>query len=40
VEKNAPDVVFQGLFVIAEKELPERRFRQVLESLTEGAMLA
>lgn len=40
VEKNAPDVVFQSLFVIAEKELPERRFRQVLESLTEGAMLA
>jgi iron-sulfur cluster repair protein YtfE (RIC family) len=40
VEKNAPEVVFQSLFVTAEKELPERRFRLVLESLTEGAMLA
>jgi hypothetical protein len=40
VEKNAPEPVFQGLFAIAEKELPERRFRLVLESLTEGAMLA
>jgi hypothetical protein len=40
VEKNAPAPVFQGLFVTAEKELPERRFRQILESLTEGAMLA
>jgi hemerythrin superfamily protein len=40
VEKNAPENVFQSLFVTAEKELPERRFRQVLEGLTEGAMLA
>jgi hypothetical protein len=40
VEKNAPEVVFRSLFVTAEKELTERRFRQVLESLTEGAMLA
>jgi hemerythrin-like domain-containing protein len=40
VEKNAPEVVFQGLFITAEKELSERRFRQVLEGLTEGAMLA
>lgn len=40
VEKTAPEPVFQGLFNIAEKELSERRFRQVLESLTEGAMLA
>jgi hemerythrin superfamily protein len=40
VEKNAPEFVFQSLFVTAEKELPERRFRQVLEGLTEGAMLA
>jgi len=40
VEKNAPEPVFQSLFVIAEKELSERRFRQVLESMTEGAMLA
>ncbi|MBC7949808.1 MAG: hemerythrin domain-containing protein [Chitinophagaceae bacterium] len=40
VEKSAPEVVFQSLFVTAEKELTERRFRQVLEGLTEGAMLA
>jgi iron-sulfur cluster repair protein YtfE (RIC family) len=40
VEKNAPEPVFQSLFITAERELPERRFRQVLESLTEGAMLA
>lgn len=40
VEKNAPEQVFQELFTVAEKELPQRRFRQILESLTEGAMLA
>jgi hypothetical protein len=40
VEKNAPEDVFRSLFVTAEKELPERRFREVLENLTEGAMLA
>lgn len=40
VEKNAPEPVFRSLFVTAEKELTERRFRQVLEGLTEGAMLA
>ena len=40
VEKSAPEAVFQSLFVIAEKELSERHFRQVLEGLTEGAMLA
>jgi len=40
VEKNAPEIVFRSLFATAEKELTERRFRQVLESLTEGAMLA
>jgi hemerythrin superfamily protein len=40
VEKNAPEVVFQSLFVIAEKELPQIRFRQVLEGLTEGTMVA
>lgn len=40
IEKNAPEPVFQALFSTAERELPERRFRQVLESLTEGAMLA
>jgi iron-sulfur cluster repair protein YtfE (RIC family) len=40
MEKNAPEVVFQSLFATAEKELSERRFRQVLEGLKEGAMLA
>lgn len=40
VEKNAPEPVFQSLFATAEKELPGRRFRQVLESMSEGAMLA
>ena len=40
VEKNAPEPVFQFLFVTAERELPGIRFRQVLEGLTEGAMLA
>jgi hypothetical protein len=40
VEKNAPEFVFNNLFAAAEKELPRLRFRQVLEGLTEGAMLA
>jgi hypothetical protein len=40
VEKNAPEFVFNNLFSMAEKELPNARFRQVLEGLTEGAMLA
>jgi iron-sulfur cluster repair protein YtfE (RIC family) len=40
VEKHAPEEVFQALFVTAEKELAPRRFREVLECLTEGAMLA
>jgi hemerythrin-like domain-containing protein len=40
VEKNAPEFVFNNLFGTAEKELPGLRFRQVLEGLTEGAMLA
>ena len=40
VEKNAPEQVFQSLFVTAEKELDPKRFRQVLEYLSEGAMLA
>ena len=38
-ERNAPGVVFQSLFATAEKELPEKRFREVLEGLTEGMML-
>jgi iron-sulfur cluster repair protein YtfE (RIC family) len=40
VERNAPEVVFKSLFTIAERELPEKRFRLVLEGLTEGAMVA
>ena len=40
VEKSAPESVFNNLFSMAEKELPNARFRQVLEGLTEGAMLA
>jgi hemerythrin-like domain-containing protein len=39
VEDSAAEPVFQNLFATAEKELPEQRFRQVLESLTEGVML-
>ena len=40
VEREAPEVVFQALFTTAEKELSEKRFRQVLEGLTGGAMVA
>ncbi len=40
VERNAPEPVFQSLFSTAEKELPEKRFRLILEGLTEGVMLA
>ncbi len=40
IEKNAPEIVFNNLFVAAEKELPGLRFRKVLEGLTEGAMIA
>jgi hypothetical protein len=40
VEKNAPQPVFTQLFNIAEKELPENRFRKVMENLTEGTMVA
>jgi hypothetical protein len=40
VQKNAPDIVFNTLFGLAEKELPYNRFRQILEDLTEGAMIA
>lgn len=40
VEKNAPEPVFTRLFSIAEKELPNDRFRKVLENLTEGTMVA
>ena len=40
VQTHAPESVFNTLFTIAEKELPHSRFRQILEDLTEGAMLA
>ena len=40
VQSNAPESLFNSLFVIAEKELPYPRFRKILEDLTEGAMLA
>jgi hypothetical protein len=40
VEKNAPEPMFTQLFSIAEKELPNDRFRKVLENLTEGTMVA
>ena len=39
VEENAPEPVFTQLFSIAEKELPNNRFRKVLENLTEGTMV-
>jgi hemerythrin-like domain-containing protein len=39
-EKNAPEPVFNNLFTAAEKELPNPRFRKILEGLTEGVMLA
>ncbi len=40
IEESASEAAFQKLFAIAERELPERRFRHVLESLTERVMLA
>jgi hemerythrin-like domain-containing protein len=40
VQTNAPEAVFNALFTIAEKELPNQRFRKILEDLTEGAMVA
>jgi len=40
VGKNAPDFVFNSLLALAEKELPGIRYNQVLEGLTNGAMVA
>ena len=40
VERNAPNHVFRPLFTTAEKELEQQRFRQILDSLTEGVMIA
>ena len=40
VETSAPRQVFAQLFSIAEKELPNDRFRKVLEIFTQGTMVA
>ena len=40
VERTATEPVFRALFATAEKELTEKRFRQVLETMTEGQMVA
>lgn len=40
VEKTAPEPVFAHLFSLAEKELPNHRFRSILETMTEGTMVA
>jgi hypothetical protein len=40
VEDSAPAAAFQNLFATAEKELPEHRFRQVLQALTEELILS
>ena len=40
VEESAPETIFQKLFVTAQNELPEHRFRHVMEALTEGVMVA
>jgi hemerythrin-like domain-containing protein len=40
VERVAPEPVFQALFSTAERELPEKRFRLVIEAMTGGAMVA
>lgn len=39
VEKTAPDFVFKSLFATAEEELSRKRFREVVDGLTEGAMM-
>ena len=40
VEKTAPQPVFAQLFSLAEKELSHDRFRSILETLTDGVMVA
>lgn len=40
VELHAPEPAFQQLFLSVEKELSPARFRQVLEKMTDGAMMA
>ncbi len=40
VELHAPEPAFQQLFQSVEKELSPVRFRQVLEKMTDGAMMA
>jgi hypothetical protein len=39
IEELAPETVFENLFAIAESELPEQRFRLVLEALTDRMIL-
>ena len=40
VERNAPEPVFRSLFATAEKVLDQKRYRVILEGLTEGIMTA
>ncbi|MGZ8558901.1 MAG: hypothetical protein ACXWWC_11225 [Chitinophagaceae bacterium] len=40
LEKNAPQPVLAQVFDIAEKELPDNRFRKVIENLTERTKVA
>ena len=40
VKNSAPDLIFQGLLKLAEKELSVKRWMNVKEALSEGAMVA
>jgi len=40
VKNSAPDFIFQGLLKLAEKELSLKRWMNVKDALTEGAMVA
>lgn len=40
VSKTAPEHISQALFATAERELTDDRFREVLEGLTDGVMIA
>jgi Hemerythrin HHE cation binding domain len=40
IKNNAPDVVFQSMFNMAQQQLNSNRWLQVQEALTEGAMVA
>ena len=39
VQKNAPDVVFQSLVTIAERELPVERFNTIMSVVVESEMV-